>query len=129
MDMNEHVLWGGLAKYLLNMGLQEATQAIWGSLEPHTYVRGTEPIDGVWFLPELEITSTIQLSFHEGVGDHRTVLVDVSTASAIGKQEFRVVQSHARQLSSANVWAWTKYLAFLERQMQTHLMAERLLQI
>ncbi len=78
---------GGLAKYLLNMGLHEATQANWGSLEPHTYVRGTEPIDGVWFLPELEITLTIQLSFHEGVGDHITVLVDVSTISAIGKQE------------------------------------------
>ncbi len=78
------------------MGLQEATQANWGSLEPHTYVRGTEPIDGVWFLLELEITSMIQLSFHEGVGDHRTVLVDVSTVSAIGKQEFQVVQPHAR---------------------------------
>ncbi len=48
------------------MGLQEATQANWGSLELHTYVRGTEPIDGVWFLPELEITLTIQLSFREG---------------------------------------------------------------
>ncbi len=88
MDMNKHVLQGELAKYLLNMGLQEATQANWGSSEPHTYVRGTELIDRVWFLLELEITLTIQLSFHEGVGDHRTVLVDVSTASGIGKQEF-----------------------------------------
>ncbi len=86
MDMNKHVLQGGgLAKYLLNMGLQEATQANWGSLELHTYVRGTELIDGVWFLPELEITLMIQLSFHKGVGDHRTVIVDVSTISAIGK--------------------------------------------
>ncbi len=47
MDMNEHVLRGGLAKYLLNIGLQEATQVNWGSSEPHTYVRGAEPIDGV----------------------------------------------------------------------------------
>jgi hypothetical protein len=74
-------------KYLLNMGLQEATQVNWGSSEPHMYVRGTEPIEGVWFLLELEITSTLQLSFHEGVGDHRTVLVVVSTASAIVKQK------------------------------------------
>ncbi len=68
----------------------------------------------------------IQLSFHEGVGDHRTVLVDVSTASAIGKQEFQVVQPQARQFSSTNVRAWTKYLLFLERQMQMHRMAEPL---
>jgi hypothetical protein len=126
MDMNGHVLRWGLAKYLLNMGLQEATQANWGSLEPHTYVSGTEPIEGVWFLPELEITSRIQLFFHKGVGDHRIVLVDVSTVSAIGKQEFLVVQPHTRQLSSTNIWARTKYFAFLERQMQMHWMPERL---
>jgi hypothetical protein len=66
----------------------------------------------------------IQLSFHKGVGDNRTVLLDVSTTSAIGKQEFQVVQPHTRQLSSTNVRALTKYLAFLERQMQMHWMAE-----
>ncbi len=125
MDMNEHVLRGA-SKVSTKHGPTRGHPGNWGSLEPHTYVRGTKLIDGVWFLPELEITLTIQLSFHKGVGDHRTVLVDVSTASAIGKQEFRVVQPHARQLSSTNVRAQTKYLAFLERQMQTHQMAERL---
>jgi hypothetical protein len=38
MDMNEHVLRGGLVKYLLNMGLQEATHGNWRDSEPHTYV-------------------------------------------------------------------------------------------
>jgi hypothetical protein len=126
MDMNEHVLRGGLAKYLLNMGLQEATQTNWGASEPHTYIRGAEPINAIWFLPELDITSTMQLSFQEGVGHHRTVLVDISTKSAIGKQEFLVVHPHARQLNSNNTKARTKYLAFLERQMQTHWMPKRL---
>jgi hypothetical protein len=46
--------------------------------------------------------------------------------TAIGKQEFRVVQPHVRQLSSTNVRAQTKYLSFLEWQMQMHWMAERL---
>jgi hypothetical protein len=96
MDMNKHVLQGGLVKYLLNMGLQEATQTNWGASELHTYVRGAEPINAVWFLPESNITSTMQLSFHKGVGDHRTVLVDISTKSAIGKQEFRVAHPHAK---------------------------------
>jgi hypothetical protein len=126
MDMNKHGLGGGLVKYILNMGLQEATQTNWGASEPHTYVRGAEPMDAVWFLPELDITSTMQLSFHEGVGDHRTVLVDMSTESAIGKQEFHVVHPHAGQLNSNNTKARTKYLTFLERQMQTHRMPEHL---
>ncbi len=50
--------------------------------------QSSKPINAIWFLPELTITSTMQLSFHEGVGDHRTVLVNISAKSAIGKQEF-----------------------------------------
>jgi hypothetical protein len=95
MDMKEHISRGNLAKYLRNMGLQEATQPNWGTSEPHTYVRGTEPINAIWFFPELTITLTMQLSFHKGVGDHRRVLVDISTKSAIGKQEFCMAHPQA----------------------------------
>ncbi len=126
MDMNEHISQGNLAKYLRNMGLQEATQPNWGTSEPYTYVRGTEPINAVWFLPELTITSTMQLSFHKGVGDHRTVLVDISIKSAIDKQEFCVAHPQARQLTSTNAKAGTKDLTFLKRQMRMHQMPERL---
>ena len=35
MDMNEHVLRGTVARYLLKMGLVEATHQHWGSDEPH----------------------------------------------------------------------------------------------
>jgi hypothetical protein len=71
------------------MGLKEATHLRWGEPEPHLYFRGTEPIDGVWFSPNLEVISTVQLFFHKRVGDHRSVLVDITTKLAIGKQEFR----------------------------------------
>ena len=68
----------------------------------------------------------MQLSFHEGVGDHRTALVDVTTFSAIGKQEFKVVHPAARCLCSGNTRARDKYLSYLEHQMATHRMTERL---
>jgi hypothetical protein len=123
MDMNKHVLGGGASEVSTKHG---PTRGHPGKLGKLRATRGTELIDGVWFLPELEITLMIQLSFHEGVGDHRTVLVDVNTASAIGKLEFRVVQPHARQLSSTTIQARTKYLSFLERQMQMHQMAKSL---
>ncbi len=108
------------------MGLEEATHKHWGGLEPHTYVRGKEPIDTVFHSLDLDITSTMQLSFHEGVGDHHTVLVDISTWSAIGKQEFKVVHPHARQLNSKNDRARLKYLRRLEAQMAIHKMTHRL---
>ena len=127
IDMNEHILRGHLAKYMLKMGLMEATHTRWGTTnEPHTYFQGTEPIDGVWHSQSLEVVFTMQLSFHEGVGDHRTALVDVTTSSAIGKQEFKVVHPAARRLCSGNTRARDKYLSYLEHQMATHRMPERL---
>ncbi len=68
----------------------------------------------------------MQLSFHEGVGDHRTALVDVTTFLAIGKQEFKVVHPAARRLCSGNTRARDKYLSYLKQQMATHRMTERL---
>jgi hypothetical protein len=127
IDMNEHILRGQLAKYMSKMGLTEATHSRLGKAnEPHTYFRGTEPIDGVWHSPSLDVVATLQLSFHEGVGNHRTALVEIPTSSAIGKQEFRVVHPAARRLSSGNKKAREKYLAHFERQMEIHRMSERL---
>ncbi len=124
--MNKHILNGPLAKCMLGMGLEEVMHQHWGDTKPHTYVGGKEPIDAVFHTPDLEVTSTLQLSFHKGIGDHRTVLVDISTWSAIGKQEFQVVHPHARQLNSKNNRARSKYLCHLEAQMATHKMTHRL---
>ncbi len=62
------------------------------------------------------------LSFHEGLGDHRSAIVDVTTTSAIVKQEFRVIHPSARHLSSGNVRTRSKYIAHLEQQMDIHRM-------
>ncbi len=48
------------------------------------------------------------------------MLVDISTSSTIGKQEFQVVHPHARRLNSKNDRARSKYLCHLEAQMATH---------
>jgi hypothetical protein len=53
-------------------------------------------------------------------------ILDVTTALAIGKQEFRVIHPSAQCLSSRNVRARSKYIAHLEQQMDTHRMVDRL---
>jgi hypothetical protein len=126
MDMNEHILNGPLARCMLRMGLEEETHQHWGDTKPHTCVGGKEPIDAVFHSPDLEVTSTMQLSFHEGVRNHRRVLVDISTWSAIDKQEFNVVHPHAQQLNSKNDRTRSKYLCHLEAQMAIHKMTHRL---
>jgi hypothetical protein len=124
MDMNEHILTGCVACRLLAMGLREATHSKWEGTELRTYIRGSEPIDAVWHSQDLDLVSTLQLSFHEGVGNHCLVLVDIATQSAIGKQEFKVVHPHGRCLSSMNNAMRTRYLRHLETQMRTHRMIE-----
>jgi hypothetical protein len=126
MDMNEHILRGSVARYLLSMGLAEATQRNWGIVEPHTYIGGTEPIDGVWHTPDLEVYAVSQLSFHEGLGDHQTVLVDITTHSAIGKHDFKVIHPEAWRLNSSNSRVRSRYISYLEGQMTVHRMTERL---
>jgi hypothetical protein len=92
IDMNEHILTGNLPKELLRLDLQEVTHKHWEDLEPCTFVYGNgKPINGVYHTPDLTIMALMQLSLHKGVGDHRTVLVDISIESAIGKFERRVI--------------------------------------
>jgi hypothetical protein len=124
IDMNEHGLRGRLATQLLKMGLLEETHTIWGMTEPHTYVHGTEPIDGVWLTPDLEVMCTTQLSFYEGVGNLCFIIVDISTKLVIGKQECHVVHTHGRCLSSRNERALAKYILYLEEQMTIHKMVD-----
>jgi hypothetical protein len=100
---------------MLKIGLAEATHQVWGTEEPRKYFQGTEPIDGVWHSHNLDVTLTLQLSFHEGVGDHRL---------AIGRQEFRVVHPNVHRLSSGNERARSKYINHLENQMDTHRLVE-----
>jgi hypothetical protein len=124
IDMNEHVLRGCLATLLFKMGLLEATHTSWGVTEPHTYIRGNKPIDGVWLTPDLEVMCTTQLSFHKGVGDHCSVIVDISTRLVIGKQEFHMVHPHGCCLSSRNKWALANYVSYLKGQMRIHKMVD-----
>ena len=126
MDMSKHVLRGTVARHLLSMGLIEATHQYWGNEEPHTFIGGVESIDGVWHTPDLEVSAVVQLSFHEGRGDHRTVLVDITTHSTIGKHDFKVVRPEARRLNSTNTRVRSHYISYLEGQMFTHRMMERL---
>ena len=128
VDMNEHILKGPLAKHLMGPGLNllEATHTHWVGEEPHTFVGGSEPIDAVYYSDKLEITSTKQLSFHQSVGDHRTSLIDVTTRSMIGKNEFKVERVSARKLSTKNKKSTQKYISKVEEQLSYHKLQLRL---
>jgi hypothetical protein len=121
IDMNKHILTSNIPQELFCLGLQEATHEHWGDLEPRTFVYGDgKPINGVYHTPDLTIMVLTQLSFHEGVGNHRTVLVDISTSSAIGKFERRVIPPKVRRLVKRNENSMNAYLQFITKEYQRH---------
>ena len=94
--------------------------------EPNTYICGSEPTDAVYYSDNLEIVATKQLSFHQGIGDHRTAMMDVSTCSMIGLNEYKIVRPTARKLSSKNAKSKRKYLDKVEEQLGYHRLQHRL---
>jgi hypothetical protein len=64
--------------------------------------------------------STVQLSFHESVGDDRSVVVDISTRSAIGELGFKIIQPKARTLSSKNEKRSAKYRKYVNEKLELH---------
>jgi hypothetical protein len=120
MDMNKPALHGPVARRLTAMGLTEATHHHWGDKEPHTYIGGMEPTDGVWHTPDLKVLQ--YYSYHSTSG----WAIIAQFRSAIRRQEFKVVHPHARRLNSTNHWARLRYNQHLEEQMNRHRMVERL---
>jgi hypothetical protein len=126
IDLNEHVLYGKLATKLLSLGLIEATHPSWGPCEPNTHISGSKPIDGVFHTSTLEITSTLMLSFHEGVGDHRTILVDVTARSLLGTDGLCIVRPAARRLICSNKKAVDLFIKYVEGKLAEHRLYDRL---
>ncbi len=110
MDMNEHIISGSLAQELQRLGLIEATNKVWQDEEPHTFVFGRSSINGVYHTIDLEVAGVTLLSFHEIVGDHCTILVDITTCSAIGQQVHQIVHPSAQRLTTKNKQSVKKYL-------------------
>ena len=114
MDFNEHVLSGKLPQLLQQAGLIEVSNTRWGETEHKTYARGSKPIDGIYISQELEVTSIMILPFSESIGDHRTMIINVSTRSAVGENEYKIVRPEARRLVTRNKKATTKYLTYVK---------------
>ena len=129
MDFNEHILKGKLPRMLQDEGLVEISSTRWAGVEPKTYFRGSTPIDGIYASQELEIHSVMVLPFHESIGDHRTMLVDITTRSAVGEQQYKIVRPEARRLSTKNKKSTTKYLASVENAFSHHKLFDKLGQL
>ncbi len=67
----------------------------------------------------------MQLSFHKGVGDYHTTILNISTRSAIGKYEQQVVAPQARRLTNKNGASVREYIKHVTKQCGHHRIQER----
>lgn len=98
MDANEHITKGLIHTKLTSkdVGLKEISHRHWGATPPHTHINGSIPIDGIFASAELEIMHCLHLSFHESVGDHRTMIVEISMRSILGQHQSSIVRPATR---------------------------------
>ena len=122
------MLTGRLASLLMHpsIELHEVSHAFWNSGKEHnTHINGTKPIDGIYASPEIDVQSFLSLSFHEGVGDHRTSIMDISTASMVGVFQGHIVRPTSRRLTTKQAGSVATYNSVLWSQLQSHNVPKR----
>ena len=128
IDSNEHVITGHLARLLSqpSIDMHEVSHGFWNSGEEHnTHINGTKPIDGIYASPEIDVSSFLALSFHEGVGDHRTSIIDITTASMVGIYQGHIVRPTSRRLTTKQASSVASYNSVLWSQLQKHNVPQR----
>ena len=127
MDANEHITNGLIHARLTSkeVGLQEISHRSWGDTPPHTHINGSLPIDGIFASPELELTHCLHLSFHESVGDHRTMIVEISTRSLLGQHQSSIVRPTTRRLTTKQPRSVSQYNSCFLEQCHIHRARER----
>ena len=127
MDANEHVTKGLIHAKLTakDVGLKEVSHRYWGATPPHTHINGSIPIDGIFASAELEIMHCLHLSFHESVGNHRTMIVEISTRSLLGRHQSSIVRPVTRRLTTKQPRSVAQYNSCFLDQCHVHRIRER----
>ena len=102
MDANEDVVDGAMCRQSgeENLNLREVVFSHIQAKGPNTYFRGKDAIDGIWVSEEIETSAAAYLPFDPELGDHRTVVVNITKKSLLGTQGPRIKPPAARRLNS-----------------------------
>lgn len=131
MDANENVLQGHLCRQLQadDIDMVEVVHDQVPGEGPKTWFRGKESIDGIWATRDLDIIGASYLPFDAELGDHRPVVLDITTQSVLGGKMHRIVPPAARRLNSKVKRVRRDYNSKLEQLFKSHNIYERLVEI
>jgi hypothetical protein len=89
----------------------------WGPTPPYTHISGSSPI---------EIVNLGMLTFAESPGDHRSLIIDISTRSLLGEFRFKICRPVSRQLVTSQQQSVDRYNKIVREQFDIHRIVERL---
>ena len=115
-DSNENMSGGPLARMLAgpDLGMIDAIQHRSKTPGPPTFVRGQRQIDGAWVTPDIDINGARFLPFFFGVGDHRSMVLDIPLHSILGGDIHKISRPTSRRLTCSNPEIRDKYNEILE---------------
>ncbi len=106
--------------------MTEFSHKCWGPKEPYTHHSGTSPIDGGYKTPDIEIVNIAMLNFAESPGDHRSLILDVSTQSLLGIYRYKICRPVSRGLVTSQVSSVQRYNEILREQFSIHRIEEQM---
>jgi hypothetical protein len=108
---NADVRWGKTRKYIADLGTREVITEFHGDEGPHTYNRGSKPIDGIFMTQGLYIVQGGYMHFGMGiVSDHRYLWLDIQTRVLMGKDLEQSRKFAARRLKCDDTRVRNKYI-------------------
>jgi hypothetical protein len=79
-DWNADIRGEKTRKYMADIGMREVITEFYGDEGPHTYNRGSKPIDGIFMTQDFYIVQGGYMPFGMGiVSDHRCLWLDIRT--------------------------------------------------
>ena len=102
-DTNEHIYdkhLGSLLTKTNGIGMKKVVGSFTGVPVGATFFRGSDPIDGVWAMPDITVTNACIMPVGFGVGDHRLFVVDFTAVSLVGKTPPPIVRPASCRLNT-----------------------------
>jgi len=126
-DINDKVATGTFKTRLESQaeGLKEVTHKWLGNKNFSTHINGSYQIDGAFMSEGIELTNVCFLDFNSSPGDHRAMILDISSRSMIGEYQQKVIRPVERRLVLSNAIATNSYISLVEEQFKTHRIVER----
>jgi hypothetical protein len=90
------------------------------------HINGSQPIDGGYISPEIKVVNLAMLNFQDSLGDHRSLIIDMSTRLLLGEHKPKICRPVSRHLITTQQASVDRYNKIVREQFQIHRIEERL---